>query len=243
MKYLLKYRKLQKKYEDEIKDILADGKYNIRKIESFAEFSDQLAPFRECSMLLKTAVTPISFSECELAGKQLGIGVLVDYRTRYVNAKYKWTKRCCRHEDITLDEHLDMLQRIQNSTLPFGAYTIAFKCHRLNEKTVKSHYSGKRIVYAPLLYDIVDVKENVLDFFCHRLAEKLYDSSSNDFHQMNVYTDNIMTSKDVDDMYPLIKKLAQKYNEYATTMYHMYKDSEIYRHREDFPQVHDGIFG
>lgn len=235
MKYLLRHNKIRKKYEDEIAQILYGGKYRILKIESFADFSDTLLPFHECSMLLDTAVSPISFSECESHCKQLGVDTLVHYKTQYNEAKYKWTKKHCTQKEITLEENYEMLKKIQDATMSFGAFTIAFKCHRLHEKTVRSYYSESQIQFAPLLYDIISLDGNVSDYFCHRLAEKLFDNSDNPYHQMNIYTDNVLTLKDIDDMYPIIRKITQKYNEYVTTLYHTFKDSEIYRHREDFP--------
>lgn len=233
MRYLLKRKEIRKKYESEVEKILENESYRIQKIESFAEFSDPLNPFRECAILLNTSVSPISFSECENRCKVLGVDVLTHHKMKYDEAKYEWVKKHCTNETISFEENLEMLMKIQESTIPFGAFTIAFKCHRLHDKTIKSHYSDKQIPFAPLLYDMVDVEENVSEFFCNKLAEKIQDNT-NPFYQMNVYTDNILTIKDIDSIYPLIRKLAHKYNEYTTTVYHNCKDSEIYRHREDF---------
>lgn len=234
MKYLLKKKQLQKKYEDEVENIISGQKYRIQKIESFAEFADKLHPFHECAVMLNSTVYPISFSECESGCKLLGTDALSFHKTNYDNAKYIWAKKQCTDTDITKEENFNMLKEIQNATLPFGCFSIAFKCHRLHDKTIKSHYDKRQINFSPLLYDFIDVTENVSDFFCEKLANEMGDAD-NGFHQMNVYTDNILTLHDVDEIYPLIKSLTQKYNEYSTTLYHLYKDSEIYRHREDFP--------
>ena len=236
MKYLFRTGKLGKKYEMEMKGILHGSGYRILKIESFADFPDRLFPFCEYSTLPGVPVSPISFSECEAMCSQLGAENLALYKEMYSRAKYAWARKRCIQGDIPLGEHAAMLRRIQETTLPFGAFMIAFRCHRLHDKTVVSHHSGSRIPYAPMLYDIVDIGNDVSGFSCERLAEKLFDENSNDFFQMNIYTDNILSERNVDEIYPVIKELAGKYNEYAAILYHTYKDSEIYRHRDDFPE-------
>lgn len=240
MKYILNKRKIMKKYEEEIKKTLEGEKYHIQKIESFADFPDSLGIFHEIAVLLNTAVSPISFSECETRNKLLGVNVLSHHKTLYDNAKYKWVRKHCTEEQISFEEDLEMIHEIQKATLPFGSFTIAFKCHRMENNTVKSRYSGNEICFAPLLYDIVELNSGVFDFFCNILANKIYNiqqknNEYDEWHQMNIYVDNILTIKDIDNIYPLITKLMQKYNEYVATLYHAYKNDSLYQHRDDIP--------
>lgn len=235
MKYLFNKKTIQKKYEDEIATILEGSKYRIDKIESFAPFPDQLHPFCECSTLLNVKYLPISFSECESRCKLLGADGLSYHKKVYDTAKYNWAKKNCIEAKIEKEENLSLIQEIQKSTLPFGSFSIAFKCHRLTDETVKSKYSNQDIPYAPFLYEFVDVYGGASDFFCRILADML-NGEEEKFCQMNIYTDNILNKSDVDSIYPLVQEVAQKYNEYATELYNAFKEDALYLHRDDFPK-------
>lgn len=243
MRYLIGHKKLQRKYESEIREIIEDQKYQIKRIDVFAEFPDSLFPFRDCSVLLGVPVIPVSFAECESNNKLLGVETLAKNKGVYDDAKYEWVKKHCTNESISVEENFKMLKAIQEAILPFGIFTIAFRCHQIYDYTIKSQYNDKQIPFSPLIYDTEDIDTGVSDYFCRKLAEELDtvsinpsgDKKSAVYYQMNVYTDNILTRKDVDGIYDLIKKIMNKYNEYAMTMYHTYKESEVYKHRDDFP--------
>lgn len=234
MKYLFGNKKLKKKYEYEMGQMLSGEKYRIRLIESFADFPDSLHPFRECASLLGASVLPISFSMCERGDKLVGMDTLSYHKSMYDNAKYNWAKKSCINCNISTKEYYTMLKDIQSATLPYGAFTIAFKCHRLNGDSVKSNCSDENILYSPLLYDAIEIESDVLDYFCKMLSSQIQVGNALDIHQMNVYTDNTLRMEDIDNVYPVIKKMMQKYNEYAMEVYHTYKTSSFYQHRCDF---------
>lgn len=235
MKYIFNKNKIRKKFEAEMKYMLDGEKYRIQGIESFADFSDSLSPFKECAILLGTPIIPISFSMCERSNKLLGVDTLSFHKSEYDSAKYEWAKKSCVNDVISGEEYYNMLRKIQMATLPYGAFTIAFKCHRMDDAKVKSNYSDSEIYYAPLLYDPIEMDKDILDYFCYMHAGNVVKNGNTDICQMNVYTDNILKEEDIDEVYPVIKKMMAIYNEYVTVLYHTYKDSRIYQHRCDFP--------
>lgn len=231
--YKLKQRDIRKKYEEKIKELLSNQKYQIQKIESFAEFLDILNPFIDCSTFLGTAILPISFSSCEDNCKMLGKDTLSYYKSIYDKAKYDWAKKNCTQMDLTEPEVVKMLMDIQGTTLPFGCFTIAFKTKRLNNNSIPSKHTGKMIQYAPLLYEMDPLHTNVSDYMCEKRANSMF-NANNDYRQMHIYTDNILSKKDVDAIYPLICDMTKLYNDYATETYNTFKNDKGYQHREDF---------
>lgn len=237
MKYLLKHKGLKTKYEREMAGIIQRQKYRIQRIDVFTELPDPLYPFHDCSVLLNVPVTPVSFTECESNNKLLGVEMLAENKKAYDEAKYAWVKKHCTSDKVSAGENFQMLCAIQRATLPFGIFTAAFSCHRLHDGMIKSIHSKEDIPYAPILFDTEDIGGNASDYFCHILAEKMDDvEDRKKYHQMNVYLDNVLTENDINDIYALIKTLMNKYNEYATTVYHKYKDSPVYLHRDDLPK-------
>lgn len=231
--YKVKQKDIQKKYEAEIEKLLSKQKYQIEKVESFAEFLDILHPFIDCSTFLGSTIVPISFSECEGHCKMLGKDTLSYYKNIYDQAKYNWAKKHCTQTHLEESEVVDMLKDIQSATLPFGSFSIAFKTHRLNNNCVPSKHTGKMIPYAPLLYDMDTINVNISDYMCEKRANTMF-NSENEYHQMHIYTDNILSIKDVDAIYPLICDLTKFYNDYATEVYNTFKNDKGYQHREDF---------
>jgi hypothetical protein len=231
--YKIKQKEIRKKYEEEVTNIIENNKYQIQKIESFAEFQDELNLFMDCGAGFGSRIIPISFSECEQHCKLLGKDALSYYKNIYDKAKYKWAKKHCVSETLTQDDVSLMLKDIQTATLPFGSFSIAFKTHRLNNNAVPSYYDKKMVYYAPLLYDMDDIQIDISDYMCDVRANCMFNEKSQ-YHQMHIYTDNILSKKDVDNIYPLICELVKKYNEYATETYNIFKNDKSYQHREDF---------
>ena len=231
--YKLKQKDIRKKYEEEVKRLLSNQKYQVEKIESFAEFLDVLNPFIDCSTFLGSTIVPISFSECEDHCKMLGKDTLSYYKNIYDEAKYTWAKKHCIQVDLKESEVIKMLKDIQSATLPFGSFSIAFKTYRLNNNSIPSKHTGKMIPYAPLLYDMDSLHTDISDYMCEKRANSMF-NKENQYRQMHIYTDNILSKKDVDAIYPLICELTKLYNNYATETYNTFKNDKSYQHREDF---------
>ena len=135
--------------------------------------------------------------------------------------------------DNNINEIQKLIKKQRMLGLKLGTITLAYTAERINENSTKSYYGNFSEHYAPYTLHLYNNIDNILETHTSKCLESEFSKSDIVYKPMEIHFLQPINEKDIPEIYSLIDKIVNVYNENVKNEYNKNFKSEQYQHRHD----------